>query len=102
MDYTKQKIFSIHFPGKRVYIENTCKSFYDKMEYIKQDKDHTLYPLFQEYPNPEIVVECYRDGYPDIKKSIALKYKKENYKILNPKLFPSPSLFQSLYKWMGY
>ena len=42
MDYSKQKIFTIHFPGNRVYIENTCKSLYDKMEYIKNDKDHVL------------------------------------------------------------
>ena len=102
MDYSKQKIFTIHFPGNKVYIENTCKSLYDKMEYIKNDKDHVLYPILKEYPNPEIVVECYRDGNCDTKKLVALKYSKENYKILNPKLFPSPSLFKSLYKWMGY
>ena len=102
MDYSKQKIFTIHFPGKRVYIENTCKSLYDKIEYIKNDKDHVLYLLFQEYPNPEIRVECYRDGTCDRKKLVALEYEKENFKILNPQLFPSPSLFQSLYKWMGY
>ena len=102
MDYSKQKIFSIYFPGNRVYIENTFRSLYNKMEYIKNDKDHELYTLLQEYPNPEIRVECYKDGTYDTKKSIVLKYKKENYKILNPNLFPSPSLFQSLYKWMGY
>ena len=102
MDYTKQKIFSIHFPDKKVYIENTCKSLYDKMDNIKNDKDHILYPLLKEYPNPEIVVECYRDGTYENKKLVFDKYRKDNYKILNPYLFSSPSLFQSLYKWMGY
>ena len=43
VDYP-QKIFSIHFPHKKVYIENTCKSIHDKMEYIKYDKDHYLTP----------------------------------------------------------
>ena len=81
MDYSKQKIVSIHFPDKKVYIENTCKLLYDKMEYIKNDKDHDLYTLLQEYPNPEIRVECYKDGTCYRKKSIFLKYKKENYKI---------------------
>ena len=104
MDYSKQKVFTIHFPGNKVYIENTCKSLYDKMEYIKNDKDHLLYSLLKEYPNPEIVVECYRDGNYDTKKSIALKYIKDNYKILNYNLFPPPrfNLFQSLNKWRGY
>ena len=71
------------------------------MKYIKNDKDHVLYPILKEYPNPEIVVECYRDGTHDTKKLVVDKYKKENYKILNPILFPSPSLFQSLYKWIN-
>ena len=33
-----------------------------------------------------------------------MKYSKDNYEILNPKLFPPLryNLFQSLYKWMGY
>ena len=47
MRLCNQKIFSIHFPEKRVYIENTCKSLPDKMEYIKNDKDHLLYPLLK-------------------------------------------------------
>ena len=51
VDY-RQKIFSIHFPERKVYIENTYKSLHDKMEYIKNDKDHTLYPIFKDYPNP--------------------------------------------------
>ena len=50
-----QKLFTIHFPGKKVYIENTLKSPYDKMEDIKNDKDHKLYSLLQEYPNPKIL-----------------------------------------------
>ena len=103
-----QKIFTIHFPNKKVYIENTCKSLHDKMEYIKNDKDHYLYQLLKDYPNPEIRFECFQKcdcgkGFCLCnKKTVAREYKKDFYKILNPKLFPSPSLFQSLYKWMGY
>ena len=82
MDNYFQKIFSIHFPGKKVYIENTYKSLYDKMEDIKNDKDHKLYSFLKEYPNPEIRVECCN------KKSVALKYRKDNYKILNVNVLP--------------
>ena len=87
MDNYFQKIFTIHFPGKKVYIENTCLSIYDKMEYIKNDKDHKLYLLLKEYPNPEIRVECYKDVICN-KKSVALKYRKDNYKILNVNVLP--------------
>ena len=83
MDNCLQKIFTIHFPGKKVYIENTCKSLYEKMEYIKNDKDHKLYSLLKEYPNPEIRVEGSCN-----KKSVALKYRKDNYKILNVNVLP--------------
>ena len=48
MDNSLQKIFTIHFPGKKVYIENTCKSLYDKMKDIKDNKDHCLYSLLKE------------------------------------------------------
>ena len=81
-----QKIFTIHFHEKKVYIENTCKSLYDKMEDIKNDKDHKLYSLLKEYPNPEIRVECYKDKI-CTKKSLALKYRKDNYKILNVNVY---------------
>ena len=103
-DY-QQRIFSIHFPNKKVYIENTCKSFYDKIEYIKNDKDHYLYLLLKDYPNPEIRFECFQDGscYKN-KQEVAKEYSKDNYEILNFNLLPTPrfNLFQSLYKWMGY
>ena len=115
VDYP-QKIFTIHFPDKKVYIENTSKSFYDKMENIKNDKDHLLYPLLKDYPNPEIRFECFTE-YPNLeniaeffknvssfKKEVAMKYRKDNYEILNFNLIPPSrfNLFQSLYKWMGY
>ena len=87
MDNYFQKIFTIHFPEKKVYIENTYKSLYDKMEDIKNDKDHKLYSLLKEYPNPEIRVECYRDQLCN-KKSVALKFRKDNYKILNVNVLP--------------
>ena len=102
VDYP-QKIFTIHFPEKKVYIENTCKSLHEKMEYIKNDKDHYLYPLLKEYPNPEIRFECFIDGGCN-KKSVALEYIKDSYKLLNIDILPPPrfNLFQSLYKWMLY
>ena len=87
MDNYFQKIFTIHFPGKKVYIENTYKSLYHKMEDIKNDKDHKLYSLLKEYPNPEIRVECNKDVICN-KKSVALKYRKDNYKILNVNVLP--------------
>ena len=104
VDY-RQKIFSIHFPERKVYIENTYKSLHDKMEYIKNDKDHTLYPIFKDYPNPGIRFECFQDGscYKN-KKEVAMEYSKDNYEILNFNLIPPPSfnLFQLLYKWIFY
>ena len=36
VDYP-QKIFTIHFPKKKVYIENTYKSLYEKMEDIYKE-----------------------------------------------------------------
>ena len=104
VDYS-QKIFTIHFPDKKVYIENTSKSFHDKMEYIKNDKDHLLYSLLKEYPNPEIRFECFQDeSCFKNKQEIAKEYSKDFYKILNLNLLPPPrfNLFQSLYKWMSY
>ena len=105
-----QKIFTIHFPERKVYIENTCKSLHDKMEYIKNDKDHLLYPLLKDYPNPEIRFECFQncDCSKKVcvcsKKLVALEYNKDFYEVLNFNLLPKPSfnLFQSLYKWMFY
>ena len=105
MRVCQQKIFSIHFPEKRVYIENTCKSLHDKMEYIKNDKDHLLYPLLKDYPDPEVRFECFQTGscYEN-KKEVAREYRKDFYEILNLDLLPpiKYNLFQSLYKWMGY
>ena len=105
MRVCQQKIFSIHFPEKRVYIENTCKSLHDKMEYIKNDKDHLLYPLLKDYPDPEVRFECFQNGSCDEnKKEVAKEYEKDFYEILNLNLLPKPrfNLFQSLYKWIGY
>ena len=105
VDYP-QKIFTIHFPDKKVYVENTCKSFHEKMEEIKDNKDHLLYELLKKYPNPEFrfgvftnMENCFKD-----KQEVAKEYSKDNYEILNFNLLPPPSfnLFQSLYKWMKY
>ena len=54
-------VFSIHFPGRKVYIENTCKTIDERIKYIKEDRDHRLYKMLKEYPNPEIRFECYCD-----------------------------------------
>ena len=71
-----QKIFTIHFPERRVYIEHTFKTLEGKIEEIKNDKDHKLYTLLEEYPNPEIRFECYRDQ--DYKENlVASSYKKK-------------------------
>ena len=105
-----QKIFTIHFPNKKVYIENTSKSLHEKMDIIKNDKDHSLYLLLKDYPNPEIRFECFQkcDCGKNFcvcnKKLVASEYRKDYYKILNVNLFPPTrfNLFQSLYKWMFY
>ena len=112
VDYP-QKIFTIHFPHNKVYIENTCKSLHEKMEYIKNNKDHLLYTLLKEYPNPEVRFErfidegCNRKSLALVhsnKKLVALEYSKDNYEILNLNLIPPPrfNLFQTLYKWITY
>ena len=74
------KIFSIHFPEKRVYIENTSQTLLERMETIKNDRDHPINHMLEKYPNPEIRFECYKDDYCD-KILVALKYIKFN--ILN-------------------
>ena len=51
----KQQIFTIHFPDKRVYIERTYRTIEEKINFIKDDKDHRLYSMFKDYPNPEIL-----------------------------------------------
>ena len=49
MDNIK-KVFSIHFPGKKVYVGSTYGTMEEKIEQIKNDKDHILYSYF----HPEI------------------------------------------------
>ena len=50
----KKKVFSIHFPEKQVYVDRTVYTFDEKIKQIKNNKDHILYTMLQEYPNPEI------------------------------------------------
>ena len=52
-----KKVFSIHFPGKQVYVSSTFKKLEEKLEDIKKDKDHELYEILKKYPNPEIRAE---------------------------------------------
>ena len=103
VDYP-QKIFTIHFPNKKVYVENTCQNFTDKMKEIKDNRDHQLYILLKTYPNPEIrfgmfttLGNCFKD-----KLEVAKEYSKDNYEVLNYNLLPPTrfNLFQSLNKWM--
>ena len=68
------KIFSIHFPGKKVYIENTYGTIEEKIEKIKDDKDHILYSYFK----PKIIKEEDNN-----KKQVARKYYKDWYTLLN-------------------
>ena len=74
-----RKIFTIHFPGKRVYIEKTFGTIEEKVNFIKDDKDHRLYSIFKEYPNPEIRFECFKDENCN-ERYVALKYL--NYNLL--------------------
>ena len=85
-DFNFQKVFSIHFPEKRVYIECTFKTLEEKMEEIKKNKDHYLYDILKKYPNPEIRAEGYRGSGNVIK--VAKRYYKDCYKILNIKFLP--------------
>ena len=87
-----KKVFSIHFPERKVYILSTYSEIEEKMEDIKKDKDHILY----RYINPIIKEEVN-----DSEKELTNKYIKNSYKVLN---FNQPkfNLFQSLYKWMLY
>ena len=105
MDITN-KVFSIHFPEKQVYVESTIYSFDEKIKQIKDNKDHLLYLKLQKYPNPEIREEgfCKLQQSNNYIKEVANKYIKDSYKILNFNIFPPPrfNLFQSLYKWIFY
>ena len=80
-DFNFQKVFSIHFPEKQVYIECTFKTIEEKMEEIKKNKDHYLYEILKKYPNPEIRAEGYR-GSDNLKKAFK-RYYKDWYTILN-------------------
>ena len=85
-DHKFKKIFSIHFPGRKVYVNSTFKKLNEKMKYIKEDKDHCLYYIFKKYPNPEILFE----GYENLtsKKEVVRTYYRDWYKILNINLLP--------------
>ena len=96
-EYNKQ-IYSIHFPGNKVYIDKTIYTLKDKFEMIKDDKDYLLYKMFKEYPNPEIKFECYND-LPDNLRLIHNKYERDFYEIINSRKY---SLIQSIYKWLNY
>ena len=86
MDNIK-KVFSIHFPGKQVYVNSTFKkTLEEKVEQIKNDKDHILYKMLKEYPNPEIREEGYINAVSA--KEVVDRYYKDWYKILNVNVFP--------------
>ena len=94
MDKTK-KVYSIHFPERKVYIFSTNSEIEEKMENIKNNKDHDLYRYF----NPTIKEE---DN--DNEKEVANKYIKDSYKLLNVNLFPPSkyNLIQTLHKSLFY
>ena len=85
VDFKFQKVFSIHFPEKQVYIEYTFKTLEEKMEEIKKDVDHYLYEILKKYPNPEIRDEGYRGLY-NLEK-VYSRYLKDCYKMLNKNFF---------------
>ena len=93
MDNPK-KVFSIHFPERKVYILSTYSEIEEKMEDIKNDKDHVLYS----YLNPIIKEEDNNS-----EKEVTNKYIKDFYKVLNFNFSqPRFNLLQSLYKWILY
>ena len=81
MDNIK-KVFSIHFPGKKVYVGSTYDTMEEKIEQINYDKDHILYSYF----HPEIREEGYTDSVSE--KEVVSKYYKDWYKILNVNVLP--------------
>ena len=81
-----KKVFSIHFPGKQVYVNSTFKTLEEKIEEIKNDKDHKLYTMLEEYPNPEIREEGYINSVSE--KEVVRRYYKDWYTILNVNLSP--------------
>ena len=88
-----QKVFSIHFPEKQVYVVSTHFEINKKMEDIKNDKDNILYRYF----NPLIIEE------ENTKEEVINNYNKESYKLLNFNYTkPKFNIFQSLYKWIFY
>ena len=86
-----KKVFSIHFPENKVYIESTSTTIENRIETIKNDKDHDLYRLF----NPKIQEE---DSV--FKKEVADKYLNNSYKIMNRNVLPpKTNLFNQYIKW---
>ena len=81
MDDNKN-VFSIHFPGKKVYVGSTFNTLEEKIEQIKKDKGHILYPFF----NPEIREEGYKDSVSE--KEVVRKYYKDWHTILNVNVLP--------------
>ena len=81
-----KKVFSIHFPRKQVYVNSTFKTLEEKIEEIKNDKDHRLYKMLEEYPNPEIREEGYINSISE--KEVVRKYYRDWYTILNVNLLP--------------
>ena len=65
------------YPG---HIFDLCMPIEEKINFIKDNKDHRLYSMFKDYPNPEIRFECVKDENCN-EISVALKYL--NFKLLN-------------------
>ena len=86
-----KKVFSIHFPENKVYIESTSTTIEERIENIKNDKDHVLYRFF----NPEI-----REEDSVSKKEVADKYLYKGYRIMNVNVLPpKTNLFNQYIKW---
>ena len=82
-----KKGFSIHF-----FLENKCmliallKNQRKKQKKLKKDKDHKLYTILEEYPNPEIREEGYINSVSE--KEVFRRYHKDSYTIINVNLLP--------------
>ena len=81
-----KKVFSIHFPENHVYVNSTCYSLEEKIELIKNDRDHKLYHMLKYYPNSEIREEG------DINtvsvKEVVKRYYEDRYTIINHDFYP--------------
>ena len=88
----KKLVYVIIFPGKKVYIGNTCIPIEERINFLKKDKDDKLYYLFKEFPNQQILFEYkYFSSFEGVRKeerNLIKKYYKDGYDVNNKNLLP--------------